>query len=46
MAPRPRELTVFTMLTPKVTCLTTLPSAHGSRTQSGALTAAPSPARR
>ncbi len=27
------------MLTPKVTCLTTLPSAHGSRRQFGAVAA-------
>ena len=28
------------MLTPKVTCLTTLPTAYGSRSQSGAVSAA------
>ena len=46
MARRERELTVCTMLTPKVTCLTNLPSAHGSRVQSGAVAAAPTASRR
>jgi hypothetical protein len=34
------------MLTPKVICLTSLPSAHGSRMQSGAVSAALSVAKR
>jgi hypothetical protein len=46
MARRPREPRFFTMLTPKVTCLSTLPSAHGSGGQSGAVAAAPSASRR
>jgi hypothetical protein len=47
MAQRERELTVFAMLTPKVICLSALPSAHGTRGQSGAVAAiAPSGARR
>jgi hypothetical protein len=47
MARRERELTVCAMLTPKVICLTTVPSAHGTRGQSGAVAAiAPSAARR
>ncbi|HEX5899670.1 MAG TPA: hypothetical protein VFY32_09750, partial [Solirubrobacteraceae bacterium] len=37
---RPARNYGFAMLTPKVICLTTLPSAHGSRTQSGAVSAA------
>ena len=34
------------MLTPKVICLSSLPSAHGSRVQSGAVSAALSAAKR
>ena len=34
------------MLTPKVICLSSLPSAHGSRMQSGAVSAALSVAQR
>ncbi len=34
------------MLTPKVICLTTLPSAHGSRSQYGAVSVASSAAKR
>jgi hypothetical protein len=41
MAGLQRELTVCNMLIPKVTCLSTLPSAHGARGQSRALAAAP-----
>ena len=41
MAPERRELTVWTdAATPKVTCLSTLPSAHGFGRQSGAVVAA------
>jgi hypothetical protein len=40
------ESTVLGMLTPKVICLTSLPSAHGSRSQSGAVSAASSAAKR
>ncbi len=39
MAGRAPKSTVLGMLTPKVTCLTSLPSAHGSRSQSGAVSA-------
>jgi hypothetical protein len=47
MARRERELTVCAMLTPKVICLATLPTAHGARGQSGAVAAiAPSATRR
>jgi hypothetical protein len=47
MARRERALTVCAMLTPKVICLSNLPSAHGTRGHSGALAAiAPGAARR
>jgi hypothetical protein len=47
MARRENKPTVCAVLTPKVICLTTLPSAHGTRGQSGAVaTIAPSAARR
>jgi hypothetical protein len=47
MARREHELTVCAVLTPKVICLTSLPSAHGARGQSGAVAAiVPSAARR
>jgi hypothetical protein len=39
MAGGAAESTVLGMLIPKVICLTTLPSAHGSRSQPGAVSA-------